>query len=168
MKINWTKFLSILSIIILILSIIIIFIIYKKNNNKRRNFGKRYLNIIKRYEKENNEINNNNNKNKEKDNGFEIINEDFTNSDVIEKQNYESQKSLFNSVSKMMGFSTIFQSEWSFASFKIPYRQQSFISFIQGDINNNKIIVIDKDGNYTVAEINSNKEAKIIKKDLLI
>ena len=63
MKINWTKFLSILSIIILILSIIIIFIIYKKNNNKRRNFGKRYLNIIKRYEKENNEINNNNNKN---------------------------------------------------------------------------------------------------------
>ena len=117
----------------------------------------------------NNEIDNNN-KDKGKESGFnfEIINEDITNSDVIEKQNNENQKSLLSSVSKMIGFSSIFQSEWSFASFKIPYRQQSFISFIQGDINNNKTIVIDKDGNYTLAEINSNKEAKIIKKDILI
>ena len=146
----------------------------KKNNKKNNNTQiKQISNIIEKDDNEDNKIiiNNeidNNNKYKEKDNGFEIINEDFTNSDVIEKQNYESQKSLLSSVSKMMGFSTIFQSEWSFASFKIPYRQQSFISFIQGDINNNKIIVIDKDGNYTVAEINSNKEAKIVKKDLLI
>ena len=117
----------------------------------------------------NNEIDNNN-KDKGKESGFnfEIINENISNSDVIENQNNENQKSILSSVSKMIGFSTIFQSEWSFASFKIPYRQQSFISFIQGDINNNKIIVIDKDGNYTLAEINSNKEAKIIKKDILI
>ena len=142
----------------------------EKNNN---NINK--INIIEKddFDEENGNkiIINNEIDNKEKEDkknlNFEIINDDIINSDVIEKQN-ENQKSILNSVSKIIGFNSIFQSEWSFASFKIPYRQQSFISFLQGDINNNKIIVIDKEGNYTVAEINSNKEAKIIKKDLLI
>ena len=115
------------------------------------------------------EIENIKNEDDNKKNDFEIINEEMTKSDVIENNNnYKKQKSLLSGVSKMIGFSSIFQTEWSFASFKIPYKQQSFISFIQGEKNDNKLIVIDKEGNYTVSEINEKKEAKIIKKDLLI
>ena len=55
---------------------------------------------------------------------------------------------------------------YSYTSFKIPTKKESFISFING--SNNKIIVVDKLGNYTLAELNMNKEAKIIKRDLLI
>ena len=123
---------------------------------------------------EKNEDDNNNeknivNNNIDNRNNFEIINDEMTKSDVIEKNNnYQNQKSILSGVSKMMGFSSIFQSEWSFTSFKIPYKEQSFISFIQGDKNNNKIIVIDKSGNYTAAEINKDKETKIIQRDFLI
>jgi WD40 repeat protein len=104
------------------------------------------------------EIENIKNEDNNKKNDFEIINEEMTKSDVIENSNnYKKQKSLLSGVSKMIGFSSIFQTEWSFASFKIPYKQQSFISFIQGEKNDNKLIVIDKEGNYTVSEINEKK-----------
>ena len=99
------------------------------------------------------------------DNNQKLIDE-LTNSDVFEKNNnYQNQKSF---LSKIMGFSNYFQSEFSFTSFKIPYKYQSFISFIPSDKNNNKIIVVDKYGNYTAAEINTEKETKIILKDSLI
>ena len=156
-------------------------------NNKIINLKKgNNINDFEIFEKEDNdenkikENNNDDNDNNKKDknenniqgnnvNNFEIINEEMTKSDVIEKyNNYQNQKSIFRGVGKMMGFSSIFQSEWSFTSFKIPYKEQSFISFIQGDKNNNKIIVIDKSGNYTAAQINTDKEAKIIQRDLLI
>ena len=124
--------------------------------------------------KENKKDNENNIKNKDNGFSFEILNEDFTKneemtkSEVLEAQNCKNQKSFLSGVGKIIGFSSIFQSEWSFASFKIPYKQKSLISFIQGDKNNNKLIVIDKEGNYNIAEINENKEAKIIQSDILI
>lgn len=120
--------------------------------------------IINKDDKEDNKEKNNND-------NFEIIDNDLTNSEVFEKSknsNFGNQKSILSGVSKIIGFSNIFQNEWSFTSFKIPYKYQSFISFIPGDKNNNKVIVVDKIGNYTVAEINNEKESKIIQKDLLI
>ena len=126
-------------------------------------------------DKKNNKKNNENNINNKDDKfNFEILNEDtakneeMINSEVFEAQNCKNQKSFLSGVGKMIGFSNIFQTEWSFASFKIPYKQKSLISFIQGDKNNNKLIVIDKEGNYNVAEINENKESKIIHSDILI
>ena len=99
-------------------------------------------------------------KKKEADNdNFEIINEDLVSSDVLEKKN-KNQKSILSGVSKIMGFNSIFQNEWSFASFKISYKKESFISFIEGDKNNNKVIVIDKLGTYTAAEITPDKNVK--------
>ena len=154
--------------------------IIKKNNsdkNKKSDFDFDIIDNDVQDEKEEINIENNIDKedkknNKEEDNNkndFEIINEEITNSELVEKNNnYQNQKSILSGVSKMMGFSSVFQTEWSFASFKIPYKQQSFISFIKGEKNDNKIVVIDKEGNYTVAEINDKKEAKIIKRDLLI
>ena len=141
------------------------FEIFEKENNDE--------NKIKDKNNEDNDNNikdiNINNNQDNNDNNFEIINEELTKSDVVDKNNnYKNQQSIFRGVGKMMGFSSIFQSEWSFTSFKIPYKEQSFISFIQGDKNNNKIIVIDKSGNYTAAQINMDKEAKIIQRDLLI
>ena len=97
---------------------------------------------------------------------FEIV-DDLGESEMIEK-NYENQKSIFSGMSKLMGLGSIFKSEWSFTSFKIPYKEQSFISFIEGDKNSNKIIVVDKSGNYISAEINREKEAKVIKREFLI
>ena len=120
----------------------------------------------------NNNVKENNKEEKKEENNddnFVIVNEEMAKSDIIESNNYQNQKSIFSGVSKMMGFSNIFQSEWSFASFKIPaYKEQSYISFIEGDKNNNKIIVIDKMGNYRAAEINMNKEIKIIGNEYLI
>jgi WD40 repeat protein len=154
--------------------------IIKKNNsdkNKKSDFDFDIIDNDVQDEKEEINIENNIDKedkknNKEEDNNkndFEIINEEITNSELVEKNNnYQNQKSILSGVSKMIGFSSVFQTEWSFASFKIPYKQQSFISFIKGEKNDNKIVVIDKEGNYTVAEINDKKEAKIIKRDLLI
>ena len=148
------------------------------DKDKKNDFGFDIIDNDDVKEKEEEEINEDNNKKEienveneddNKKNDFEVINEEMTKSDVIENSNnYKKQKSLLSGVSKMIGFSSIFQTEWSFASFKIPYKQQSFISFIQGEKNDNKLIVIDKEGNYTVSEINEKKEAKIIKKDLLI
>jgi len=110
-----------------------------------------------------------NNKNKDKkeekkeddnDSNFEIVNEDLVSSDLLEKKN-KNQKSILSGVSKIMGFNSIFQNEWSFATFKIPSKkEESFISFIEGDKNNNKIIVCDKFGNYTAAEISPDKTVK--------
>jgi hypothetical protein len=65
-----------------------------------------------------------------------------------------------------MGLNNIFQKGYSYTSFKIPTKKESFISFING--SNNKIIVVDKLGNYTLAEIKKNKEVKITKRELLI
>ena len=131
----------------------------KNNKNKKDN------NI------ENSDIFNNKNDNKEEEEkenkfNFEIV-DDLDESEVLEK-NYKNQKSIFSGMSKFMGFGSIFQSEWSFTSFKIPNKEQSFISFIEGDKNNNKIIIIDKSGNYISAEINREKEAKVIKREFLI
>ena len=149
-----------------------------EDKDKKNDFGFDIIDNDDVKEKEEEEINEDNNKKEienikneddNKKNDFEIINEEMTKSDVIENSNnYKKQKSLLSGVSKMIGFSSIFQTEWSFASFKIPYKQQSFISFIQEEKNDNKLIVIDKEGNYTVSEKNEKKEAKIIKKDLLI
>ena len=108
---------------------------------------------------ENKKNNENNNKDEE---AFEIINNALTNSDVIDK----NQKSVFNGMSQIIGLSNIFQKGYSYISFKIPTKKESNISFLNND--NNKVIVIDKLGNYTLAEITNNKEAKIIKRELLI
>ena len=106
------------------------------------------------------EINNENDDNNE--DAFEIINNELTSSEIIN----ENQKSLFNGVSQIMGLNNIFQKGYSYTSFKIPTKKESFISFING--SNNKIIVVDKLGNYTLAEIKKNKEVKITKRELLI
>lgn len=99
-------------------------------------------------------------------NNFEIINEELISSDVLEKKN-TNQTSILSGVSKMMGFNSIFQNEWSFTSFKIPYKKPSFISFVEGDKNNNKIIVIDKLGNYIAAEISTDKNVKTMSSYLI-
>lgn len=161
----------------------------KNNNNKNKEIQNIKKNDVDDdfdiIDKEDNDNDDNNNKeviinkddnddnddNKENNNdNFEIINNDLTNSEVFEKNNnnFENQKSILSGVSKIIGFSNIFQNEWSFTSFKIPYKYKSYISFIPGDKNNNKVIVVDKIGNYTVAEINNEKESKIIQKELLI
>jgi WD40 repeat protein len=106
------------------------------------------------------EINNENDDNNE--DAFEIINNELTSSEIIN----ENQKSIFNGVSQIMGLNNIFQKGYSYTSFKIPTKKESFISFING--SNNKIIVVDKLGNYTLAEIKKNKEVKITKRELLI
>ena len=115
--------------------------------------------IDNKSEEKNNDINNNDKDNNDID--------DFSNSEVLVKKHYKNQKSFFGGISKFIGFNS-FQSEFSFTSFKIPYKYQSFISFIPSDKNNNKIIVVDKYGNYTAAEISTDKEAKIIQNDSLI
>ena len=128
------------------------------------------IEIIKEINKENKEkeivikkeieINNENDDNNE--DAFEIINNELTSSEIIN----ENQKSIFNGVSQIMGLNNIFQKGYSYTSFKIPTKKESFISFING--SNNKIIVVDKLGNYTLAEIKKNKEVKITKRELLI
>ena len=106
------------------------------------------------------EINNENDDNNE--DAFEIINNELTSSEIIN----ENQKSIFNGVSQIMGLNNIFQKGYSYTSFKIPTKKESFISFING--SNNKIIVVDKLGNYTLAEIKKDKIVKILKRELLI
>ena len=101
---------------------------------------------------------------------FTMIDEDFVDhTAIIEKQNIEKNNtSILRIVTKIIGFNNMFQSEWSFAQFKVPYREISYLSFLGNEKDNNKIIVIDKNGNYTVAEINNEKIAKIIKKDCFL
>ena len=71
-------------------------------------------------------------------------------------------------MSQIIGLSNIFQKGHPYISFKVQTKKESFISFLNEGDNNNKLIVVDKLGNYTLAELNMNKEAKIIKRDLLI
>jgi len=104
---------------------------------------------------------NNENDDKVKD-PFEIINNELTSSEIRD----ENQKSIFNGVSQIIGLSNIFQKGYSYTSFKIPTKKESFISFLNGD--NNKVIVVDKLGNYTLAEIKKDKIVKILKRELLI
>ena len=66
-------------------------------------------------------------------------------------------------VSQIIGLSSIFQKN---ISFKIPTKKHSIINFLNGE--NNKLIVLDKLGNYTIAQITNDTETKIIKRDLLI
>ena len=106
------------------------------------------------------EINNENDDNNE--DAFEIINNELTSSEIRD----ENQKSIFNGVSQIIGLSNIFQKGYSYTSFKIPTKKESFISFLNGD--NNKVIVVDKLGNYTLAEIKKDKIVKILKRELLI
>ena len=101
----------------------------------------------------------------DKEEDFEIIKSETTDSEI--KDN--SQKSIFSGMSQIIGLSNIFQKGHPYISFKVQTKKESFISFLnEGDNNNNKLIVVDKLGNYTLAEINMNKKAKIIKRDLLI
>jgi len=102
-----------------------------------------------------------NDKNNDNDENFEVINNELTKSDFTNKE----QKSIFRGMSQIIGLSNIFQ-KGQHITFKIPTKKQSYISFLNGQ--NNKPIVVDQLGNYTIAEITSDKEAKIIKRDLLI
>jgi len=102
-----------------------------------------------------------NDKNNDIDENFEVINNELTKSDFTNKE----QKSIFRGMSQIIGLSNIFQ-KGQHITFKIPTKKQSYISFLNGQ--NNKPIVVDQLGNYTIAEITSDKEAKIIKRDLLI
>ena len=129
------------------------------NSNKeigkinKENGGENQIKLIKDDIDENEE---NNNKGGE---DCSIVNNELTNSEVIEK----SQKSIMRNVSQIIGLSSIFQKN---ISFKIPTKKQSMINFLNGE--NNKLIVLDKLGNYTIAQIINDTEAKIIKRDLLI
>ena len=98
------------------------------------------------------------NNNKEGEN-LENVNNELSNSEVVEK----SQKSIMRNVSQIIGLSSIFKKN---ISFKIPTKRPSIISFLNGE--NNKLIVLDKLGNYTIAQITNETETKIIKRDLLI
>ena len=98
------------------------------------------------------------NNNKEGEN-LEKVNNELSNSEVVEK----SQKSIMRNVSQIIGLSSIFKKN---ISFKIPTKRPSIINFLNGE--NNKLIVLDKLGNYTIAQITNETETKIIKRDLLI
>ena len=98
------------------------------------------------------------NNNKEGEN-LENVNNELSNSEVVEK----SQKSIMRNVSQIIGLSSIFKKN---ISFKIPTKRPSIINFLNGE--NNKLIVLDKLGNYTIAQITNETETKIIKRDLLI
>ena len=89
----------------------------------------------------------------------ENFNNELSNSEVVEK----SQKSIMRNVSQIIGLSSIFKKN---ISFKIPTKKQSTINFLNGE--DNKLIVLDKLGNYTIAQITNDAEAKIIKRDLLM
>ena len=88
-----------------------------------------------------------------------MFNNELSNSSVVEK----SQKSIMRNVSQIIGLGSIFQKN---ISFKIPNKKPSIINFLNGE--NNKLIVLDKQGNYTIAQITNDTETKIIKRDLLI
>ena len=60
----------------------------------------------------------------------------------------KSQKSIFSGVSQIIGLSNIFQKGYPYISFKVPTKKESFISFLNED--DNKLIVVDKLGNYTI------------------
>ena len=132
-----------------------------KNNENINN-----INLIEKKEKEEIEIINENNKEREienkKEDNFEAINNELENSGIANS----SQKSIFSGVGQIIGISNIFQKGYSDISFKVPTKKESFISFLNGD--DNKVIVVDKLGNYTMVEIGKDKEAKIIKRELLI
>ena len=138
--------------------------INKKNNQKSKTDNSNKNNDIiinSNLIVEENEIINDNNNIKEED--FEVINSELTKSDV---KMDKSQKSIFSGVSQIIGLSNIFQKGYPYISFKVPTKKESFISFLNED--DNKLIVVDKLGNYTLAELGINKEAKIMKRDLLI
>ena len=111
--------------------------------------------ILENNKKVENFINNENEK-------FEIINNELSNCELEDN----SKKSIFSGVSQMIGLNNIFQKGYSYISFKISTKKESFISFLNED--DNKVIVVDKLGNYTISEFTMNKEVKIIKSDLLI
>ena len=109
------------------------------------------------------------NENKTQDfNDFTLIGNVLEKSEVDDKKLIKNNTSILNGVSKIIGLNNMFQSEWFFSQFNVPYKVKSFISFLGDEKNNNKVVVIDKNGNYTVAEINDDKETKIIKKDCLL
>jgi WD40 repeat protein len=145
-----------------------IFLINNKDKKKPINSNKEIDKIKKEVEVENQiKINNDDNEeddenNKEDGENIEKVNNELTNSEVGEAQ----QKSLMRGVSQIIGLSSIFQKGYLNISFKIPTKKQSAVNFLNGD--NNKLIVLDKLGNYTIAQITNNTEAKIIKRDLLI
>ena len=122
-----------------------------------------------------NEINGDNKKNKNKiqndldneddiqsDEEFEVINNELTNSEFIEK----NQKSIFSGVSQIIGLNNIFQKGYSYISIKTQTKKESVINFLNGD--SNKVIIIDKLGYYSFIEITKDKETKLIKRELLI
>ena len=94
-----------------------------------------------------------------------IINNELSNSNFIDKN--QNQKSIFSGMSQIIGLTNIFQKGYSHISFKIPTKRKSFLCFLN-EKNNDKILVVDKLGNYTLAEITMNKDCKINKRDLLI
>ena len=133
-----------------------IFLINNNDKDKQKQINK--TNLIND-EKINEDFEENNVKNND---NFEIINNELTNSELVEK----SQKSIIRGVSQIIGLSSIFQKGYLNISFKIPTKKQSNINFLNGD--DNKLIVLDKLGNYTIAEITNKDEAKIVKRELLI
>ena len=133
--------------------------IFLINNNDKDKEEKEDKTILINDEKINEDFEENNVKNND---NFEIINNELTNSELVEK----SQKSIIRGVSQIIGLSSIFQKGYLNISFKIPTKKQSNINFLNGD--DNKLIVLDKLGNYTIAEITNKDEAKIVKRELLI
>ena len=131
----------------------------KSQINSHKEIGKikkEEENIIKLNNDDIEEDEDNNNKEGE---DFEMFNNELSNSSVVEK----SQKSIMRNVSQIIGLGSIFQKN---ISFKIPTKKPSIINFLNGE--NNKLIVLDKQGNYTIAQITNDTETKIIKRDLLI
>ena len=110
-------------------------------------------------------IENDNDNYKENNQTFEIINNELSNSNFIDKN--QNQKSIFSGMSQIIGLTNIFQKGYSHISFKIRTKRKSFLCFLN-EKNNDKILVVDKLGNYTLAEITMNKDCKINKRDLLI
>ena len=101
-----------------------------------------------------------------------IIKNELISSDIFDKKvEVENRsKTFFGGMSKFIGLNKIFPT-FSELSFKIPYKQQSLITFLDDDKCRNKIIVIDKEGNYILVEILVEKEKRkicMLQKGLLV
>lgn len=77
--------------------------------------------------------------------------------------NYINQNYL-GDISKKIGIDTLFSLESSFAQFKIPHKEKTFITFSK---ENNSIFVIDKNSNYLAVELKESQEPKIIQQTKL-
>lgn len=75
---------------------------------------------------------------------FNIKNDDIKN----EAQN---QKSVFGTVANFFGIQNEYlNSEWSFAQFRLPYKEKTLISF--GSDNGHNVVILTYDGMYYLAE----------------